>query len=223
MYAAMLWRIIPGTKFTPNLYLSPLFLATRRPPSKTEQKIRFTLVLDSTKRGKGRRRGRKEEKRREGGEREEKQLSSRGENWFAAKISRKIRSSFRDRRSRARMRGTRRRRRGGIARGNTCRRSMNASSVFAYPLYSPAFLPPPPPSPRSFCTAITPQRPRIARARRTNKGEGGIMNVEKGRRAGSSFRDETVGQLTISVSRTLRIFTLGISVSDLGEGSILAK
>lgn len=65
----MLWRIIPGTKFTPNLYLSPLFLATRRPPSKTEQKIRFTLVLDSTKRGKGRRRGRKEEKRREGGRR----------------------------------------------------------------------------------------------------------------------------------------------------------
>lgn len=49
------------------------------------------------------------------------------------------------------------------------------------------------------------------------------MNVEKGRRAGSSFRDEMVGQLTISVSRTLRIFTLGISVSDLGEGSILAK
>lgn len=136
---------------------------------------RFDSLLCSIRRNeeKG---GEEEERRRkggrEGGEREEKQLSSRGENSFAAKISRKIRSSFRDRRSRARMRGTRRRRRGGIARGNTCRRSMNASSVFAYPLYSPAFLPPPPPSPRSFCTAITPQRPRIARARRRTKGRG---------------------------------------------------
>lgn len=96
------------------------------------------------------------------------------------------RPSLRDGRSRPGMRGARRRG-GGIAR-ETCRRSMNASSVFAYPLYSPAFLlRPPPPSPRSFCTQLSPRNAHESRARRTNKGEGGeVRNVEKGRRTGCS-------------------------------------
>lgn len=127
-------------------------------------------------------------------ERQEKQLSShlfsQGEN--SAKISRKIRSAKLSRRSRPRRRGLG----GGIARGNTCRRSMNASSVFAYPLRSPAFLrpppPPPPPSSRSFCAAITPQRLRIARARaKRTKGRGEEMKEQTSRKeSGIVFRDD---------------------------------
>lgn len=91
------------------------------------------------------------------------------------------RPSLRDRRSRPGMRGARRRG-GGIARGNTCRRSMNASSVFAYPLYSPAFLlrPPPPSPPFLLHTAIAPQRPRIARASNEQRGRRG--SEERGKR-----------------------------------------
>lgn len=62
MYAAMLWRIIPGTKFTPNLYLSVPCHETTTVENGTKDSIHSCARFDETRK--------REEKRKKGGEKE---------------------------------------------------------------------------------------------------------------------------------------------------------
>lgn len=69
MYAAMLWRIIPGTKFTPNLYLSVPCHETTTVENGTKDSIHSCARFEE----KG---GEEEERRRKGGREESGRKSS---------------------------------------------------------------------------------------------------------------------------------------------------
>lgn len=214
MYAAMLWRIIPGTKFTPNLYLSVPCHETTTVENGTKDSIHSCARFDETRK--------REEKRKKGGEKEggrraggkaallSRRKFVRRENFpkDSIELSRSTIESSDEGNSEEEARRNRARKH--VSPFHECLLCLRVSVILSRISSSSSAVPP------FLLHSYHPATPTNSARASTNKGEGGIMNVEKGRRAGSSFRDETVGQLAISVSRTLRIFTLGISVSDLG-------